>query len=264
MASCETDKAKDTSGDLIAKVGDHSLYSNELPEISIELNTTDSAALHNGFVEQWVRKYVLVNEAESNLSNSMDINSLVDDYRSSLLIDNYRQSYIFNNLDTTVSNSQLEEEYGQHGESFGLAANLYQIIWAKIDAKQTGLESFYRNWRRGSESKISTYCKEKAFSCMLESKWLTIEEVYNFLPEQKFASSRLKKGRELQQHFKGFEYFVKVNDIKYKGDSPPLAYLESKLRELIIHKRKKTLLNKLEADLYKRAIAAQKIKVYRK
>ena len=264
LASCNKKKATITSGDLIAKVGDHELYSGELPSVSLELGTTDSAALHNGYVEQWVRKYVLVNEAENNLSNTMDINSLVADYRSSLLIDNYQQIYIQSNLDTAVSAEQIAAEYEQLSANFSLAEDLYQLIWAKVDAKQSGLEGFYKSWQRGKESKIEAYCKEKAESCMLESKWLSVEDLHKSIPEKKFNKTRLKKGKELQRNFEGFEYFVKVNDIKYKGDTPPLEYLDNKLKELIIHKRKKTLLDKLEADLYKQAIASQKIKVYRK
>lgn len=256
---------RDESGKVLAQVGDHTLYESALPNIVSENSSTvDSIALINGIVEQWIRKHVLVDAAEASLSSTINIESLLEDYRSSLLISNFEQQYIENNLDTTVTTEQLEEEFSTVGSNFKLSEPIFKIKIAKVDNKMTGLEGFYTNWKAGKTQKVKKYCEERALYYSLDNEWMTLSEIRQNIPSSLLTDSQLMKKQNFQKYSGGFEYFVKIMDYHNVDSPPPLSYIQYKIRELVIHRRKKEMLEKLESDLYTKAINTNKIKVYNK
>lgn len=245
-------------------VGNHSLFVSDLPQLSNELvSKEDSTVLVNGFVENWLRKTAIVLEAESTLSSSFDIEQLVDNYRVSLLINNYQQKYVSEKLDTSVVSTDLQMEYDRSGDNFLLDKPIFEVRIAKVAAKKRGLEGFYKAWKAGTESKISEYCGKQAEYCSTLD-WRTMDQIHELLPSKQFSEQKIKSNKTVQAYADGYEYFVKIEDKKDKGDKPPLSYIADKLAEVVIHRRKKALLSKLESDLYDRAMAANKIKVFKK
>jgi len=96
-----------------------------------------------------------------------------------------------------------------------------------------------------------------------DSTWISNEEIRTILPSSVISDKRLSKKNEIQLNKDGYEYFVKVIDTTDKGDAPPFSYVKDKMSEIILQQRKKALLHKLESDLYKQAIASDKIKIYK-
>ncbi len=250
-------------GKLLASVGSHHLYQSDFIKIHNETNPADSIALANGYIEQWIRRAVLIEEAETSLSSTIDIQKLVDDYKSSLLIDNYEQKYISERLDTSISKEQLEEEYENQKANFTIGEDHFKVNVAKIDARSKGIEGFFKRWKRGDWDKVKDYCDKTNSYCTLSDEWVSLTQLHENIPRKRFAKKKLKKGEVLQAYDNNYEYFVKIKDRVHEGDSPPLTYLADKLSKLILHKRKKRLQSKLESDLYARALASKKIKVYK-
>lgn len=248
---------------IVASVGDHNLYLNDLPKLPEgQTSKEDSTVFVNGYIENWLRKTAIVLEAESNTSSELDIKKLVDNYRVSLLINNYQQQYVSEKLDTTVTEADLKMEYEKSGNNFLLEEPVYKVQIAKVSAKKPGLEGFYKAWKEGKAINISKYCNKHAELCTTVD-WKTLEQIHTLVPEKKFPRKKIARNKSLQEYDVGFEYFVKIEDKKEKGDKPPLNYISYKLAELVIHRRKKALLEKLESDLYNRAMAANKIKVFK-
>jgi len=248
----------------IANVGSQTLYKSELDQItSLASESADSSAIANGYVEQWIRRAVLISEAERSLSNTIDIDRLVEDYRSSLLINNYEQHYVSTKLDTTVTPDQLAEVYEQQKDNFALAADLYQLNIATVDAKAKGLEGFFRAWKSSKREAVKSYVEENALTYVLNESWYSKEALATYVPDNLFKKSSYKKGAILQKNQDGIEYFVKVLDVADKGKAPPFAYVKEKMVEIILQKRKKELLQKLESDLYRQALSTNKIRVYK-
>lgn len=252
------------SDPVIAKVGKHELRASDLQGMSSEINLSDSAAVISGYVEQWIRNSVVLDEAERSLSPTIDIKKMVSDYRASLLLHHYREEIVGRQLDTAITEMELQEEYERQKSNFQLAERLVQCRIAKIKGKTKNLDRFYRDWKADKSDRIQAYCTSTTSECMLdEGQWLPVAYMQKILPEQKFDLEQVIKKKKLQQYYKGYEYFVKIIDKKDKGDIPPLSYIEDVLRETIIHRRKKLLLAKMESDLYNKALQSNKIKVYK-
>jgi len=257
--------SKNNQSKKIAQVGNRTLYQKDLSKVISEgLGSADSLAIVNGYVEQWIRRSVLVTAAEESVGGQLDIEALVASYRSSLLISNYEEQYLSQRLDTLVTATELEEMYQLHKGSFTLASDLYRLHIAAIDAKSRGLETFYKNWQKGDLAKIKMYVADNAINYKLDSIWISQEVITEYLPEGLFRTKSFKTKAILQKNQAGIEYFVKVLDAIDKGEQPPLAYVKEKLTEIILQKRKKALKQKLESDLYRQALASNKIRVYKK
>jgi len=258
--ACKKEPVYIAEGKKIASVGEHNLYVTELPEIA---NIEDSLVIHNTYLEQWIRKHVVINEAEQALNSTMDIERLVMDYRSSLILNNYMEKHIAETLDTAVNAKEIQELYIEAGSNFGLAEDLYRAIWSKVPSNKPKLEKHLRDWQRGKTENILSYAESNSTAYSLDSTWYNVEDLEVELPMNKLKLNKSKLNSMQQFYDDGHEYFVKVLAKKDKGSIPPLNYLENRLRELIIHRRKGESLKKLKSDLYTKAMAANEIKVYK-
>ena len=93
---------------LLVSLYDKDLYfseiSNSLPE-----DKTDSAAFVQSYIDSWIKKQLLVAQAEMNLTDALkDVEDRIDDYRNSLLIYAYQQELIKQNFDTVVTKAEIQ------------------------------------------------------------------------------------------------------------------------------------------------------------
>lgn len=259
-------KRKIKDGDiLLASVGDKQMYYSEIEEMITANSSQDSLAQLNAYMEDWLARTVVIVEAEKNFPQDLDIDKLVEDYRSSLLLHNYRQSLIQADLDTLITADQEVEYYEANKDQYLLAQPICKARIVKISDKARRIERFYQNWKRNDSAYIEKYIMENAiFDSSNSDDWHTIDHFLSFLPKKRFRVRDFSKKGDIQKHDETFEYFVKVTDIKQKNDVPPLSYVKDKMRKVIINQRKKDLLKKIESSLYQNYLKANKIKVYKK
>ena len=81
------------------------LYESDLKGIVPEGATTlDSIQRVSTFIDSWVRRQVLIHQAENNLNKEMlDLDKQMEEYRNSLIIYTYESQLIDQKLDTVVS-----------------------------------------------------------------------------------------------------------------------------------------------------------------
>ena len=92
---------------LLVSLYDKELYfseiSNSFPEES------DSVTFIQSYVDSWIKKQLLVAQAEMNLTDALkNVEGRIDDYRSSLLIYAYQQELINQNFDTTILSQDVD------------------------------------------------------------------------------------------------------------------------------------------------------------
>jgi len=96
---------------------------------------------------------------------------------------------------------------------------------------------------------------------MDEYKWYSADEVLSFLPD-KIKEKNLRSSKILREAKDGNEYFVKILQYLDKSEDPPLAYVTSNIKKIILHQRKSKLIVKLKEDLYQREINSTKVRIY--
>ena len=263
LSSTKREPAKDDI--LLASVEERKMYYSDIDGMISASDPQDSMAQLNAFIEAWLTRNVVLNEAEKNFPQDVDIDKLIHDYRSSLILHNYRQSLIQKDLDTTITAAQEEEYYNANKDQYLLAEPICRARIVKIPDDSRRIERFYRNWKKNDTTAVNKYIAENAvFDSNSEDEWHTVDHFLSFLPESKFKARDLSKKGDVQKHDGSLEYFIKVSDYKDKNEIPPLAYVRDQMKKVIINRRKKDLLEKIEKTLYQNYLTSNKIKVYKK
>ena len=74
------------------------------------ISVNDSIVRTKAFIDNWIRRQLLIHQAENNLDKSeLDCLKEIEDYRNSLIIYKYESLLISQNLDTVVSDEEIEK-----------------------------------------------------------------------------------------------------------------------------------------------------------
>lgn len=95
----------------VATIYDKVLYQSDLQGIMYDgISTNDSLVRTKVFIDNWIRRQLLIHQAENNLDKSeLDCVKEIEDYRNSLIIYKYESMLIAQNLDTVVSDEEIEK-----------------------------------------------------------------------------------------------------------------------------------------------------------
>lgn len=225
------------------------------------LSARDSAIVVQTYIDKWVRDQVVVVEAEKYIAADLDIDRLVDDYRSSLLSYNYEKRLVEDQLDTVITPEDYQEYYNREADQLTLSEPImtYQVI--TVPAKARRIDRFFTDWRAGRQSAIDDYATKYATSITYDTTtYLKKSDVLSNLPS-KFRKKRFKKNARIVAQDNGVEYFVTIVDYYSTGEKPPLSYIKNTLRKRILHQRKLQLIASIKDNLYQIAVANNKVKI---
>ena len=252
---------------LLVSLYDKDLYfseiSNSLPE-----DKTDSTAFVQSYIDSWIKKQLLVAQAEMNLTDALkDVEDRIDDYRSSLLIYAYQQELIKQNFDTLVSKEEIQNYYNENGDELELKENIFKGRYVKTAFDAPKLELLRKLFRSNKEEDIEDlleYCRQFAADYQLEdSQWIYFSKFADKLPINiKNTTYFLSSNRYYTYTADSSKYFFFINKYQIKGSRSPLSLVQEKIRKIILNRNKLLFLKQLEEELYHKAISDNKIKIH--
>jgi hypothetical protein len=257
----------DTNQKVIASVHEKNLLLSEVIK-EMPQATEDSAFFMNHYMNNWIRKQLIIYHAEINLSSDLlDYEKQITEYRSSLLIYAYQQELINQNFDTTISPQAVTDYYAQYHEEFKLVKNIFKgryIVVDKLAPKLELLSKWYKSDNVKSVEDLTDYCQQFAKEYNLEdSRWQYFNTINTQLPdlitEEKYFLQNTK-GRWFEDE--QYRYYIYIKDYQIKGSVSPLALEREKIRNVLLNKNKIQYLKQVEDELYQNALALEKIKIY--
>jgi len=258
-----TNKLKDNP---IASVYDNNLYAKDISDFFPKnISEQDSIILAQGFINSWATKQLLLFKAEENLKRieNNQINMLVLDYRDGLLINGYKEKLIKQQLDTVVSDYEIENYYKENSTNFKLNEELLKVKYIHygndlVDKREVD-KLFISN---NIEDLELLEKKQLSFKSLLlnDSVWTTLESVALKMPFSK--DQLLKKSKLLQKEDSLGLYLVTVKNFLKRNDTAPLSYVKTTVRQMILHKRKLELIREIEKILIKDAIQNKNLQIY--
>ena len=251
---------------VLAEVASSKLYLDELEDgglLNKAKNSNDSTYIKNVYVQKWIKDQLMLVEAEKTLSGDIDIDMLVQDYRESLLLYNYENAMVTDRLDTTITEQQIAEYYKENDDAFRLSESLIRCRLVVINGQTPRLERFYANWKANNMESIDSYISDNVavLKMLDEDIWYSVDEILSLLPNN-IKEKDLKSSKIIQEAKDGNEYFVKILQYLDKSEDPPLAYVTSNIKKIILHQRKSKLIVQLKEDLYQREINGNKVRIY--
>jgi hypothetical protein len=268
LISC-TNTTSDSKNKPVARVLDHYLYQSDLAGVVPSgISAADSSTITSDFIEKWVRNQLMLNKAELNLTDQeKNVEQQIDNYRSSLLIFAYEESYLRQNLDTVISDKEVEEYYNENKVSFILGNSLMKGLFIKLPASSPQLYKV-RQWIRSDDPQsiknLEGYCfKFATVYDDFNNDWVKLDDLLGLMP----TGSRLLESSILSLKFyETFDnthvYFLGAKEIMASGTITPLQIVKKDISNILINKRKIKLINELESSIYSDAQNREHFNIY--
>jgi hypothetical protein len=250
---------------IIAKVGERYLFKSQIQDlVHSGTSPTDSLAIVDGYIQNWIRENLMIDEAEKNVAADINLNKLVDDYRSSLLVYNYEKRLIDTKLDTNVSIDERRAYYNLYSSQYLLSHPIFRCVIAKVPAKSPDVSNIKKALAKSDLTEALFLIKEKAVYHHIDTEiYMTTNDLRSILPPDMLASGKLSSGKIIQEKSKDYEYFVKILDYYDENKIPPFEYIEAKIVKTILSERKIQLLKKYRQDLYDNGISNKKFEIFK-
>jgi len=254
------------SSEIIAIVDTEKLFREDVKDILPKnIAKEDSLLLVKSYIQDWAIKKLLLKNAEKN--NSLEalenIKKLVQDYRESLLINNYKEELIKQQLDTIISQDEVESYYDFNKENFKLNEVLLKLKYLHFDDnikdKKEIIKLFKLDDIEAAEQLEQMQLSFKKYQ-LNDSVWVQLDKILLKLPVSK--ENLLKKTKFIQKQDSLGLYLVAVKDILNRNDIAPLSYIEPTIKEMILHKRKIELIREIEKIIVKDATEKNNFKIY--
>jgi hypothetical protein len=253
----------------LAKVYDKTLYLSDIQDIFPEnITPSDSVLILQNFVDKWVKKQLILQKAELNLTEEQkDVTQQLDEYRSSLLIYKYEQNLIAQKLDTVITRSEVQAYYEENPSNFSLDDHIIKCLFIKLPLDAPGLyrvRQLYRSEREEDIKQLESYCYQYAVKYdYFNEDWVPFESITRELPAEIRSPERyLRYNRYIEQQDSLFRYLINIREYQLAGMVAPLPYVEDKIRTIILNKRKVQFVNDLENNIYLDALNKGDFTIY--
>ena len=257
---------EDKSSEIIAIVNTEKLFKEDLKNVIPQnISKDDSIVLVKSFINDWAIKQLLLHKAENNNSLEVinEINHLVNDYRESLFINNYKEMLIKQQLDTVISDVEIEDFYLKSKDNFRLNEELVKIKYLHFDNKVVSKKEFLKLVKSEEIEDLEALENQQLsfkYSQFNDSIWTQLDKALLKLPFSK--ENLLKKTKLLQKQDSIGLYLTTIKDVLVRNDIAPLSYIRPTIKQMILHKRKIELIREIEKIIVKDATKNNNFKVY--
>jgi len=267
LTACNLFLAKDEP---VAKVGERILTMKELSGyIPNYLDATDSALWADDYVKKWVQRELLLLKAEDNLKTEQkDVSKELEEYRNSLLVYRYKNELVKGEMDTTVTESNIQKYFNEHRESFILNRNIVKAIYIKIPVQVSNpdnIKDLCLSDNKEKQAKLDEYCMSyaKAYD-RFNDEWVAADMVLKNTPaEIKDQNQFLERNRFVESSDMNYYYIVCIRDYRLSGQVSPIEYVKNDIKNLILSKQKIEFLKQIEKDIYKEGVENNKVKLFK-
>ena len=270
IASCDyfTPKQGEESV-IVASVGDQELAKDQVEGlIPNTASREDSATFVGKFVDDWVKKQLMISKAKEAIDfNEAEIEQKVLDYRYALLVHHFEKDHIEKNIDTDVSDDEIDAYYAEKSDNFILRQNLTKCLYFKFPASAPNLSSFRRNLKNypADSLELVDYSNQFALKGFLDqSIWVPFEEVILETPMKDISDKAkfLKTNTFVESADEDYVYFLKVFEYRVVGEIAPIEFVRENISDIIINKRKIALKKELERNIYEEAKSTNAFEVF--
>lgn len=268
-AACSSDKGANPSGKLMASVYGEELYASEISAALGSISSQrDSNAAVKEFVNAWVKRQVLLHEAQEKLSDEEKDKSLqLDQYLNDLLVYELEQKIIGQKLDTAVSDLEINRYYNNNRSNFELKENIVRMIFFKLPSDLPKIDKLWSQFQKGRKEDLEeltlTAVETGGNFFRDEDVWLSFNDLVKEIPINTYNQENfLNNTKLIRLNDNKFVYFVKILDFKIRNSASPLEFERDKIKNIILNKRKVSTVQRYEEELIRKGEENNKIKKF--
>jgi hypothetical protein len=263
LFSCRNENERQNA---VARVFDNYLYEEDISDkFPNNLSKSDSILYRNNLVNNWATEHLLLQKARVNVEDeNNEINNLVETYRRELLIDKYKQAVLLQELDTIITENDLDNYYQKNKNIYKLNEDLIQLRYIHFSVDLKDKKEVIKMFKSNSKDNMDTLIDRELefFSFNFnDSIWISYRLAELKLPVLK-NENRVKKDQYIQKEDSLGVYLVAVKDILLRNDIAPKSYVLPTIKQMILHRRKLELMKKIEQTLVNDAINNKQFEQY--
>jgi hypothetical protein len=252
----------------LAQAFDKNLYPTDIRNIIPKgFSKEDSAITVSNYVDLWVKKQLLLQKAEENLTEEQkNVEKQLEDYRTSLLIYKYKQKFIAQKLDTTIDVKEIEDFYNNHSHEFKLSSNIVKAYVVRLPFDVPAINTVPAKLNSGKPADITAIkalCDQYGGLFQdFSQDWIFFYTIFNHIPLKiEDAEEFLKKSNFTKNDEGDYTYFLKIISYKLKNETSPFEMVSGNIKDIILNKKKNELIQELEKNIYQDALNSGKIKI---
>ena len=253
----------------IAKVDSVFLYKEDIIKALPEnYAKRDSSLLVNNYINSWAKKQILLSKARLNLNDEgKEINDLVKKYKEDLLINKYREAVVNQNLDTIISEAEIDSFYKKNKELLKLNEELLQLRFIHADKNimnRKEIEKLFKSKDiKDTDSLMGMGLEFKSFY-FNDSTWIKFSDVLKRIPVLTHEDlKKVKKPEFVTKEDSLSFYLIKVNKVLKRNSIAPKEYVLPTVKQMIKHTRKLQLLKEIERTLLNDATKNGQYEIYK-
>jgi hypothetical protein len=252
----------------IVKVNNDVLTKEDLnANIPLGLSLEDSTITSEHFIRMWINNKLMYDLASQKIADKKDIEQLVDNYRQSLTVYQYKEQLVSEKLSKEIDNQALLKYYEANKDKFKIDKTLIKGLFLKIPINAPQIDkvsNWYKSLTPANVTNIENYCVRNAAEYgYFVDDWVDFNEVTEEWPENyKNESDVVRVNKYFEQKGSKFYYFLHVTSYSLPGDNAPFEYAKPTIKEILINQQKIDFLNKIEEDLYRKALDNGQITFY--
>lgn len=264
IVSCDSS----SSGKVIARAFGNELYNTDIANlISDDASFEDSIFLIKEFVNIWVSKQVLLNEAEQILnSQEKDKSKELEAYKHDLISYELLNKLVRQEIDTSFSTQELELYYDENKNEFELTQNIIKLVFYKIPLESKNLDLLWSSFKANDQSINPTLVSLSSRGGNYYengNSWVFFDDILKEIPINTYNQEHyLNNHKYIRINEGDFVYFVKINDFKVRSMLSPFVLERQKIKEIILMKRQQELQKTIESDLLDKAYRNKKIQLF--
>ena len=254
----------------LASVGEIFLYKKDIVGIVPKgISKEDSVDLIERHIKGWVKKQLLISEAQKQLTfDEVELERRVLDYRYALMMHEFEKYTIHRNLDTNISEEEINAYYENNIENFELKQNIIRGYFIQLskDAPKLGrFRYLLRSDREDHIEELKSYAYSYGTKVHLnDSVWVNFEDVINNTPLMEIPNKTdfLRRNKYYEIPDENYLYFLKITQYRIQNDTSPLEFVRDDIQKIILNKRKVKLAKDLEEEIYENAVRNDEFKIY--
>jgi len=256
----------------LARVDKSYLYLDELKGmVPSGATQEDSAARISSYVNSWIRKQLVLNEAAKKIDiNEAEVERKVLEYRYSLIGYEFQNFYIKKNLNDSVTRGEMEAYYKSHLDNFVLKQNIVQGTYIKVAKTAPRIQRIKPLLYSGDQKDIAelkSYCLSFSAAYQLpDSTWIAFDKLTADSPLAEIPNKIqfLRSYSYYETSDASYLYFLKLDAYKISDNVSPLEFVEDDIKNIILNKRKVELAKKLEDEVYENGVKRKDFEVFNK
>ena len=244
------------------------LYREDLQHVLPQnLSTDDSLLFAQHYIRNWAEDILLYQQALQNVSNDVEIENLVYNYRKALIVHAYQQALLQERLAEELTEEELRDYYTNNVDAFKAESPLLKGLFIKVPltAPQISqVRQWYKSGRQDAVEHLEKYSLQHAVKYeYFYDRWVSASEIWSWLPSKESDMDEfIKKNHHVELKDTAFWYFLNISEYIRTGEQEPYEVARPHVRNTLLNRRQVDFMNQLKSDLYREASEDGKIKCF--